>query len=64
MPTATYPLPVLFLILDPDAKSSLLFKRVVKGTGVDPILCARQAPNGNAYAEDSFSRSSPSVSAG
>jgi len=40
-----------FLILDRDSKFSPQFKRVVKDAGVDPILCPRQAPNCNSYAE-------------
>lgn len=40
-----------FLILDRDGKFSPQFKRVLKDTGVEPILCPRQAPNCNAYAE-------------
>jgi len=40
-----------FLILDRDGKFSPQFKRVVKDAGVEIILCPRQAPNCNAYAE-------------
>jgi putative transposase len=40
-----------FLILDRDSKFSAQFHRILKDAGVEPILCPRQAPNCNAYAE-------------
>jgi len=39
------------LILDCDSKLIPPFPRGVKDAVVEPILCARQAPNCNAFAE-------------
>jgi len=40
-----------FLVIDRDAMFSLRFKSIVRGSGVELLLTAYQAPNMNAYAE-------------
>jgi putative transposase len=52
------------LICDRDTKFTAQFKRILRDAGIDVVLTPKQAPNCNAFADASYSRSSQNACAG